>query len=722
MLSLRKDIIFPAGRDLSNCEFYKEPMMEKSIEKYGELTFSLKVMKNKLSRNVYRRFIDCVENGLEFDSELADDVAHAMKEWALENGATHFTHWFQPYRSGTAEKHETFLMYEDSDVIQRFSGKCLMKSEPDASSFPSGGMRSTFEARGYASWDPLSQAFLLEAEKTKTLVIPSVFFSYSGLVLDLKTPMLRSQNALNKECIRLQKFLGNRLAKNLKVNIGIEQEYFLVRKSLFDKRPDLKICNRTLMGLPPVKGQLMEDHYFSSIKPEVLAFMEELDHQLFRRGIPVKTRHNEVAPNQFELAPLYEESNPAVDHNLQIMDLLQRVAGKHGFSALLHEKPFASVNGSGKHVNWSISDNTGANYLEPSKSPLKNIMFLLTIAAILYGIKKHGKLLRAVIADAGNEHRLGGNEAPPEIISVYLGDYLTNLFTNLENSHDITTEKMDFINSGLQNLPKISKDFSDRNRTSPFAFTGNKFEFRAVGSNQNPSEAITIINTITACGYNKIFRMLEEMEGNPRENAFKVFSRIYNYSSEVVFNGNCYCEEWEAEAQKRNLSCIKSTSDAILVMNDECSVKLFRSYKVLSPEELNSKVLAKLDNYINMKKIEIKCAVRMIEQGYLPVLLKVMDEASGLLNSLNQLNISNEDIMNKLRHLSRLYSSLKGKSNRLIELLSEIETVDSQNFSSDAIHTADDLLKKLSELISQCEMQLPESMLPFPSHEELLSI
>ena len=696
--------------------------MNEIVEKYGELTFSLKVMKSKLSRNVYRRFIDCVENGNEFDSELADDVAHAMKEWALENGATHFTHWFQPYRSGTAEKHETFLMYEDSDIIQRFSGKCLMKSEPDASSFPSGGMRSTFEARGYASWDPSSPAFLLEAERTKTLVIPSVFFSYSGDVLDLKTPMLRSQNALNKACIKLQKLLGNRFAKNLKVNIGIEQEYFLIRKDFFDRRPDLKICNRTLMGLPPVKGQLMEDHYFSSIKPEVLAFMEDLDLQLFRRGIPVKTRHNEVAPNQFELAPLYEESNSAVDHNLQIMDLIQRVAVKHNFVAVLHEKPFASVNGSGKHVNWSICDNTGANYLEPSKSPLKNITFLLTIAAILYGVKKHGKLLRSAIADAGNEHRLGGNEAPPEIISVYLGEYLTNLFTNLDNADELTNEKIGFINSGLQNLPKISKDFSDRNRTSPFAFTGNKFEFRAVGSNQNPSEAITIINTITAYGYNKIYKMLEEMDGDPRENAFKVFSQIYNYSSDVVFNGNCYSEEWVKEAKRRNLPCIKSTSEAILLMNEECSIKLMKSYKVLSPEELNSKVMAKLDNYINTKKIEIQCAIRMLEKGYLPTLVKVMEECSSLLCKVRELNIDNGKLKNKLNLLSSLYSELGEKSDGLADVFKEIECLNSQEFSSETILNADKLMKSLLGLTSICEMHFPEKIFPYPVHEELLSL
>lgn len=696
--------------------------MKNYFESYGELTFSRKAMKNRLSRNVYKRFTDCVEHSFEFDSELADDIAHSMKEWALENGATHFSHWFQPYRSGTAEKHETFLMYEDNDLIQRFSGKCLIKSEPDASSFPSGGMRSTFEARGYASWDPSSPAFLLEADKTKTLVIPSVFFSYSGDVLDLKTPMLRSQNALNKICIKLQKFLNNRFAKKISVFIGIEQEYFLIRKNLFDKRPDLKICNRTLMGLPPVKGQLMEDHYFGSIKPEVLAFMEDLDLQLFRRGIPVKTRHNEVAPNQFELAPLYEESNSAVDHNLQIMDLIQRVAKKHNFVAVLHEKPFESVNGSGKHVNWSIGDNTGANYLEPSKSPLKNVTFLLTMAAVLYGVKNYGQLLRSVIADAGNEHRLGGNEAPPEIISVYLGNYLTNLFENIENAGKITTDKIGSITSGLQNFPKINKDFSDRNRTSPFAFTGNKFEFRAVGSNQNPSEAITVINTIIAAGYKEIYDKLKHMDGDPKENAFTVFKEIYKENSSVAFNGNCYSKDWIKEAKRRGLSQIKETAEAIQVLTAKESIQLFKSFDILSARELESKVQAKLDNYVNLKKIEVHCASRMLKSGYLPTLISVIENQSKTLLQLETLKFEQPLLRKQIGLLSKQYSEISNKTEKLIKLYEKIEINDSDAFNVKPILESNALLKELNDIIKKCEEFFPEGASPYPTHEQLLMI
>ncbi len=695
--------------------------MNSIFENFGELTFSRQVMKERLSSNVFKRFIESVEHDSEFNAELADDIAHAMKMWALENGATHYTHWFQPYRSGTAEKHETFLMYEDNKIIQRFSGKCLIKSEPDASSFPSGGMRSTFEARGYASWDPSSPAFLLEADKTKTLVIPSVFFSYSGDVLDLKTPMLRSQNALNKISIKLQRLLGNRFAKRIKVYIGIEQEYFLIRKELFDKRPDLKICNRTILGLPPIKGQLMEDHYFSSIKPDVLAFMEDLDLQLFRRGIPVKTRHNEVAPNQFELAPLYEESNSAVDHNLQIMDLIQRVAEKHNFVAVLHEKPFESVNGSGKHVNWSMGDNTGANYLEPSKSPLKNVTFLLTMAAVLYGVKNYGHLLRSVIADAGNEHRLGGNEAPPEIISVYLGDYLTNLFENIENAATLNSEKIGSITSGLQNFPKINKDFSDRNRTSPFAFTGNKFEFRAVGSNQNPSESITVINTIIAAGYRKIYSMLKDMEGDPKQNAFTIFKDLYKENSSVVFNGNCYSEEWIIEAKKRGLPQIKDTAEAIQKLTGKDSLELFKSFDILSSRELESKVIAKLDNFVNLKTIEINCATRMIKSGYLPTLQKILEDQSRTLLQIETLKLKQTTLENQIKAMSENYTEISNKTEMLIALYQEIINNDSE-FDSHPIIEANNLLKELNRFIKQCEESFPEGAFPYPTHEQLLMI
>jgi len=464
-----------------------------------------------------------------------------MKDWALENGATHYTHWFQPQRGGTAEKHEAFIEYDEyGGIIERFRGDSLIQSEPDASSFPSGGMRSTFEARGYTAWDPTSPAFLIKSGERKTLVIPSVFLSWTGHVMDLKTPMLRSQKVLNDSVMRVQKLLGNRYAKRIKVYIGAEQEYFLISKEHYNTRQDLQVCGRTIFGAPPAKGQQMADHYFGAIKDRVLVFMEEFDLELFRRGIPSKTRHNEVAPNQFEIAPLYEESNLAVDHNLQMMDIIKRVADKHGLVALLHEKPMARVNGSGKHVNWSIGDNTGTNYLSSSKSPLKNINFLITVGSLLLGLEKYGALLRAAVADAANDHRLGAHEAPPAIISVYLGSYLSGILDEIETIGKLTTQKMDKINLGIRNLPKVAKDISDRNRTSPLAFTGNKFEFRAVGSSQNCAESVTIMNLLTAYGYDVFYKKLSVMKGDMKENAILVLRDVLKQTKKIRFEGNGY--------------------------------------------------------------------------------------------------------------------------------------------------------------------------------------
>ncbi|OEG71765.1 glutamine synthetase, partial [Candidatus Endomicrobiellum trichonymphae] len=502
---------------------------------YAELVFTKKVMEQKLSKNIYKKLTATIENLEPLDQSIAGEVAHAMKEWALENGATHFTHWFQPQRVGTAQKHDSFIDYSlDGEIIERFSASQLVQSEPDASSFPSGGIRSTFEARGYTAWDPTSPVFLLEAGKTKTLVIPSVFLSWTGEVLDLKTPLLRSLTALNEKLINLQKLLGNKNAKHIKVFAGIEQEYFLLSKEIIKSRPDITVTGRTLFGNTPAKGQQMEDHYFGNIKENILEFMEDVDHELYRKGIPVKTRHNEVAPNQFELAPLYQEENLAIDHNLEIMEILRKVADKHDMVALLHEKPFAGVNGSGKHFNWSIGDNTGTNYFEPSKSPLKNITFLLAISAVLLGIKKFGGILRASVADAGNDYRLGANEAPPAIMSVYLGKFINDLLDSIEKASEINEKEVNEITLGIQNLPKVNKDYSDRNRTSPVAFTGNKFEFRALGSSANPSEAGTTLNLIAAYGFDEIYKRIEAKKGDDvKRKALEVVKEIITETKNV---------------------------------------------------------------------------------------------------------------------------------------------------------------------------------------------
>ncbi|HNV68451.1 MAG TPA: glutamine synthetase III, partial [Candidatus Ozemobacteraceae bacterium] len=540
--------------------------MSRVTEMFGELTFNRDVMREKLSRDTYEKMLATLQTGNSLDESIADEVAHAMKEWAISKGATHFTHWFQPQRGGTAEKHDAFLTYaENGEIIERFSAKQLIQSEPDASSFPSGGIRSTFEARGYTAWDPTSPAFLMETGQTKTLVIPSVFLSWTGDVLDQKTPFLRSMRALNDAGIKLQRMLGNRMAKKVLVFTGPEQEYFVVSKKLYDTRPDLQICGRSLFGAPPAKGQQMEDHYFGSIHRKMKKFMEDLDLELYRRGIPAKTRHNEVSPNQFEIAPLYEEANLAIDHNLQMMDIMKMVGQRHDLVVLLHEKPFAGVNGSGKHVNWSLGDNTGANYLEPSASPLKNINFLLTLGALLLGVDKFGGYLRATVADAGNDHRLGANEAPPAIMSVYLGEYLSKLLAEIEAMGKFNEQSMAHINMGVRNLPRVVRDTSDRNRTSPIAFTGNKFEFRAVGSSQNCSEAVTALNLLVTYGYYTIEKRLLAMSGKQdiKEKALVVLRDVFKETRRVRFEGNGYSEEWHKEAAKRGLPNARNTPAAL---------------------------------------------------------------------------------------------------------------------------------------------------------------
>src|SRR3989339_75890 len=633
-------------------------MAKTASQIFGELTFNKKVMKEKLSKEVYAKLVATVESGEPLDETIASDVAHAMKEWAIENGATHFTHWFQPQRGGTAEKHDAFLSYgKDGEMIERFSAKQLIQSEPDASSFPSGGIRSTFEARGDTAWDPTSPAFLLEAGDTKTLVIPTVYLSWTGEVLDMKTPLLRSMKALTDSAIKLQKLLGNKSVKRIKVYGGPEQEYFLVSKGLYDTRPDMRIAGRTLFGAAPAKGQQLEDHYFGAIKDKVIMFMEDFDTELYRHGIPSKTRHNEVSPNQFEIAPLYEEVNLAIDHNLQMMDIIRRVAEKHGLVAILHEKPFAGVNGSGKHFNWSLGDDSGTNYLEPSDSPIKNINFLLTLGAILLGVDKYGGLLRAVVADAGNDHRLGANEAPPAIISVYLGEYLARIMDEIEGIGTNVNEKsLAHINLGVKNLPKVAKDTSDRNRTSPVAFTGNKFEFRAVGSSQNCSEAATTLNLIVAYGYDEIAKRLSAKKGgNVKENAILVMKDVLKETKKVRFEGNNYSNEWHKEAAKRGLPNAKNTPEALAQMLEKDNETLFAKYGVLSKRELHSKVEIKLDTYVKIKDVELKAGLNIAKTLILPAVL----EQIVLLGEAAKATAKAGAIGADLKAAARLYADIK---------------------------------------------------------------
>ncbi|MBN2441818.1 MAG: glutamine synthetase III [Spirochaetales bacterium] len=689
---------------------------------FGELTFNDKVMREKLSKELYTEFMDTIHIGKSLDKRLADNIAHAMKEWAIEKGATHFTHWFQPLRGGTAEKHDSFLSYDErGNVIERFSGSQLIQSEPDASSFPSGGMRSTFEARGYTAWDPTSPAYLLRAEKTFTLVIPSVFLSWTGMVLDHKTPLLRSHLALEDSAIKLRRLLGNRNAKSLNVFAGPEQEYFLIPKALYEKRPDLKICGRTLFGAAPAKGQQMEDHYFGAIKPKVLRFMEDLDHELYCLGIPSKTRHNEVAPNQFEIAPLYEEANRAIDHNLLLIDIMKKTAEKHDLVCLVHEKPFDGVNGSGKHLNWSIGDNTCGNYLEPSASPLKNITFLNTIGAVLLGVQEYGGLLRLSVADAGNDHRLGANEAPPGIMSVYLGDYLSKMLDNIEDIKSMTEKKLSEISLGLRRLPKIVRDSSDRNRTSPIAFTGNKFEFRAVGSAQNCSEAATMINLMVAYGYDYIHDRLQKMSGNIKENALIVLKDILQKTKAIRFEGNNYDNQWHSTAEERGLPNFKDTPSCLHLLTQEKTVKLFERYNVLSETELHSKQEIRFETYIKTKVIEYKVAGDMSRTMITPAIIKQITLLSNAVVSAQNAGVPVSEISQDLELFKGFYINIKQKTDNLENVLNRIMAeVDVKTASRLCVSDGDKALAELREIVDAVEVRIHADLWPITKYQDLL--
>ncbi|MDR3125251.1 MAG: glutamine synthetase III [Endomicrobium sp.] len=690
---------------------------------YGELVFTKKIMEQKLSKNIYKKLIAAIDNVEPLDQSIAGEVAHAMKEWALENGTTHFTHWFQPQRGGTAQKHDSFIDYGDNgEIIERFSASQLVQSEPDASSFPSGGIRSTFEARGYTAWDPTSPVFLLESGKTKTLVIPSVFLSWTGEVLDLKTPLLRSLTVLNEKVIALQKLLGNKNAKQVKVFAGIEQEYFLLSKDLVASRSDIIVTGRTLFGTKPAKGQQMEDHYFGTIRENILEFMEEVDNTLYRKGIPIKTRHKEVAPNQFELAPLHQEVNLAIDNNLQIMEVLKKVADKHNMVALLHEKPFAGVNGSGKHFNWSIGDNTGANYFEPSKSPLKNISFLIAVSAVLFGVKKFGGILRASVADAGNDHRLGANEAPPAIMSVYLGEYVSNLLDSIEKAKTIDEKEVNEITLGVQNLPKVNKDYSDRNRTSPIAFTGNKFEFRALGSSSNPSEAGTVLNFIASYGFNEVYNRVESKKGDAdvKQKALEVIKEVISETKDIRFEKNGYSKDWHKEAEKRSLPNAKNTPEALKLFLNQDTVNSLAKFNILNERELKSKVEIKLENYIKTKEIEYKYAIKIVNTLILPAILKQIDKLSKTAKNLGELNLKSDIFVKEIKTLVGLYEDISKYNSELDKFVTIshgqlAETA--KEFASKGVEILDALRQKVDAV----EDLVSSEFWPLTSYQKLLN-
>ena len=600
--------------------------MKAKADQFGENVFSLKTMRNYLSERAYKSLASTIVNGSALNPAIADEVADAMKTWALEKGATHFTHWFQPLTGITAEKHDSFFTPDrEGGVLAQFSGKELTQGEPDASSFPSGGLRATFEARGYTAWDPTSAAFVRDFEGGSVLCIPTIFCGYYGDALDKKTPLLRSQRALCEQIARMAKLFGIACTTRACATLGPEQEYFLIDLDFFKERPDLIQCGRTLFGCRPARHQQLEDHYFGNIKPRVISFMAEVDRELWRLGVPAKTRHNEVAPAQFELAPVFEEQNLAVDHNMVTMMVLQEVAARHGLACLLHEKPFAGVNGSGKHNNWAVSGPDGKNWLTPGSTPHDNAKFLTIIAAIIKGVDSFAGLLRATVATAGNDHRLGANEAPPAIISIFLGEQLTDIFEQIEKGGAKSSKKAGVIELGVSTIPPLPRDATDRNRTSPMAFTGNKFEFRAVGSNQSCAGTNVALNTIMAWAIDEICTELEAATatgGDFNAALQKILRAIVKKHKRILFDGDGYCDAWKAEAAARGLPNLTFTPAALKELLKPDVVKLFETYQVLSKRELLSRYEIYSETYAKTIAMEAACSLRMARTMIAPAALE----------------------------------------------------------------------------------------------------
>ncbi|MBI5882171.1 MAG: glutamine synthetase III [Elusimicrobia bacterium] len=597
------------------------PFGDKVSDYYACNVFNLKTMKTLLPKETFRHVEDAILSGTQLSPEAANSVASAMKTWAMSKGATHYTHWFQPMTGLTAERHDSFIdLTSDGGVLESFTGKQLAQAEPDASSFPSGGLRTTFEARGYTAWDPTSPAFIMESLGGPTLCIPTVFVSYNGQSLDKKTPLLRSIEALNLAALDILAYF-KLPARRVSSNMGAEQEYFLVDRSYYDRRPDLLMAGRTLLGAAPPKGQQLEDHYFGSIKERVFCFMTDAERELYKLGVPVKTRHNEVAPNQFEVAPIHEEANVAVDHNQLVMDVFDRVARRHGLAALFYEKPFAGINGSGKHVNWSLGTDAGVNLLAPGETPDENLRFLVFLVCAVKAVHDHGKLLRASVASSGNDHRLGANEAPPAIMSVFLGEYLAKVLADLERGAPTKETDKEWLDLGIDKIPPVLKDNTDRNRTSPFAFTGNKFEFRAVGSSFNCAFPLTVVNAIVAGSLRQMKRDIDERlkARKPFKVAvLEVLKRYVKESKKVCYEGNNYSGEWEKEAAKRGLPNLKTTPEALEGLVTRESVSLLESLKILGRDEVHSRYHILLERYSKDLDIEARLLIDLVDTQVLP--------------------------------------------------------------------------------------------------------
>ena len=697
--------------------------MAQSIpEMYGSLVFNDKVMRSKLPKDMYKALKKTIENGTHLELDVANSVAVAMKEWATENGATHYTHWFQPMTNVTAEKHDSFISPTgDGQVIMDFSGKELVKGEPDASSFPSGGLRATFEARGYTAWDPTSPAFI----KDKTLYIPTAFCSYSGEALDKKTPLLRSMDVLNKEAVRILHILGNKEVRHIDTTVGPEQEYFLVDKDLYKKRKDLIFCGRTLLGASAPKGQEMEDHYFGALKPRVAAYMHDLDEELWKLGIPAKTKHNEVAPAQHELAPVFDTTNVAVDHNQLTMEIMKKVADKHNMVCLLHEKPFEGINGSGKHNNWSMSTDTGVNLLDPGKTPAENTQFLVFLVAVIKAVDDYADLLRVSVASAGNDHRLGANEAPPAIVSIFLGDELTDVLKSIENDTFFSNKHAVQMDIGAKVLPHFIKDTTDRNRTSPFAFTGNKFEFRMLGSAASVANPNIVLNTAVAEVLAEFSAALKDVPEEEMESAVHaLLKKTIEEHKRIIFNGNGYTDEWVEEAEKRGLYNLKTTPDALPHFIAEKNIELFTKHGIFTKEELFSRYEIWLENYYKTINIESNTLAEMIQKQVIPSVYtyveKLADTAAAKKSVVADISVASEAaLISKLSTLADTMTkdleTLKADTAKALAASDDVLAC-AKAYQETVLEDMDTLRKSADE----AEALIPDELLPYPTYDELL--
>ena len=690
---------------------------------FGENVFNDTVMQERLPKKVYKNLRKTIEEGKDLDLETADVIAHEMKEWAIEKGATHYTHWFLPLTGVTAEKHDSFISapLPSGKVLMTFSGKELIKGEPDASSFPSGGLRATFEARGYTAWDCTSPAFVRQDAGGATLCIPTAFCSYTGEALDQKTPLLRSMEAINKEALRLLRLFGNTTSKKVTPSVGAEQEYFLVDAEKFEERKDLIYTGRTLFGAMPPKGQELDDHYFGTIRQRIASFMRDVNIQLWKVGVPAKTQHNEVAPAQHELAPIYTEANIAVDQNQLTMQTLKRVACQHGLKCLLHEKPFAGVNGSGKHNNWSITTDDGINLLDPGKTPHENTQFLLVLACILKAVNKHADLLRESAADPGNDHRLGANEAPPAIISIFLGEQLEDVVEQListgEATHSLKGGKLE---TGVSTLPDLFKDATDRNRTSPFAFTGNKFEFRMVGSRDSIANPNIVLNTIVAEAFADACDILEKTD----DFDLAVHDLIKEYLTEnqrIIFNGNGYSDEWVAEAERRGLPNIKSMVEAIPAITTDKAVELFERFSVFTKAELESRAEIQYEAYAKAINIEARTMIDMASKQFLPAFIKYTKTLADTVNAVKAAGVDASVQTETLKEVSALMAETKAALDNLVKTTADAAAKEEGEVQATYYHTeVVPAMDALRAPVDKLEMIVDKEAWPMPSYGDLI--